>query len=201
MRYLGYFDMFNTCISGLSPKTFNMFCNTLLLTAICYCTALSAKAVIYCLTKSAQFSLPPCPHGTLPFGNKCIQISKGENLWASPQGLFRCGKRIYWSRSQWSLAWLEACSSHFGSLGHRFYPPIQLEHICSCLSGLLLWALTALEEYSGLNHKRGMHTTCGKDGATRPSFCRHQYLEDYLHNFNRERKKERKLHYMENTDS
>lgn len=58
MRYLGYFDMFNTCISDLSPRTFNIFCNTLLLTDVCYCTALSEKAVIYCLTMSTPIQSP-----------------------------------------------------------------------------------------------------------------------------------------------
>lgn len=50
--------MFNTCISGLSRRTFNIFCNTLLLTDIRYCTALSEKAVIYRLTMSMPIQSP-----------------------------------------------------------------------------------------------------------------------------------------------
>lgn len=68
-------------------------------------------------------------------------------------------------------------------------------HVCSSLSGLVLkWALTALEEHTGLNHKRGKQTTRGKDGAcqSRSKICKHQHLEDYLHNLNRERKNKRK---------
>lgn len=100
--------------------------------------------------------------------NKHIQINKGENLCARfrHQGLARCDKRTYWSRFHWSLACLEACSSQFASVGHSVFSPNPTRtHICPSLSGLLLWALSGLQEQAGLNHMRGQQATHGKDGA------------------------------------
>lgn len=130
-----------------------------------------------------------------PFGNKCIQISKGENLCASPQGLFEGDKRTYWSTFHWRLAWLEARCFRFGSLGHsNFIPNPTRTRVCSSLSGFFCGLWLPWKNVLVWNTWEGSRQPVGRGElvSTNPSFCRHQHLEDYLHNLNRESKEKKK---------